>query len=318
MANFHIDCTKAEHAVAQLRVSAKDLSAVGNDAAGIHQALENTFHASSMTLAAQRVKQLESRLLDEAVQMDTLAAALEKVIAQYRAAEAGILAQGFGDGMPDAVQSDSETSDSGFWTWFRSVLVSIGIVKAEKQTRVEGEAVTKYQEKEMDRYMQNEIGKVLKEERFQEKTWKKADVDERKQILNEYLQKVAAVMGISIGGISYIYRESQNGYVTLGQYSSSTHTISINEWILENWSAKDSYTLTKTIVHEMRHAYQHAVCENPEQFVVTEETIQAWQDSFDNYKSQSGFMAEGMSESKAYQAYRAQAVEADARAFAKQ
>ena len=119
-----------------------------------------------------------------------------------------------------------------------------------------------------------------------------------------------------MGSIKFFYAESQNGYYTLGQYSHSKRTVSINEWVIE--TRRDSYSLMKTVVHEMRHAYQHSACDNPDQFIVSEETIQKWQNSFDNYKSQSGFMSTGMNESEAFRAYRNQAVEADARNFAKQ
>ena len=196
-----------------------------------------------------------------------------------------------------------------------------GIVKAERQTRVPGEAVTAAQEREMDLYLRNEIEEILGKERYSRSTWQNASVEERKEILNESLQEVAAVMGLQVGEINYTYRESSNGTYNMGSYSPTANVISINEWVLENGGkdgVADSYDLMYTIAHEMRHAYQHAVCNNPDQFVVTEETIRSWQESIDNYRSQSGFMQEGMSAEEAFKAYRNQTIERDARWFAGQ
>ena len=173
----------------------------------------------------------------------------------------------------------------------------------------------------MELYLQSEIENILEKDRYSQSTWKNASVEERKEILNEYLQEVAAVMGLQIGEINYTYTEASNGTYNMGSYSPSTNMISINEWVLENGgknNIQDSYNLMYTIAHEMRHAYQHAACSNPEQFVVTEETIQSWQESIDNYRSQRGFMQEGMNAEEAYNAYRNQTIERDARWFAGQ
>jgi len=125
-------------------------------------------------------------------------------------------------------------------------------------------------------------------------------------------------MGLSIGAINYTYSESENGYYNCGSYTPNTNTVSINEWVVEGNDGINSYKLLTTVVHELRHAYQHAACDNPDQYVVSDETINTWRESFNNYKSSSGFEKEGMSPSEAYNAYRNQAVEKDARKFAKQ
>ena len=74
-----------------------------------------------------------------------------------------------------------------------------------------------------------------------------------------------------------------------------------------------------TVVHELRHAYHHAAVDNPTRFQVSQETIDAWKDSFDNYRDTGDFMDDyGMSRQEAYDAYRNQDVERDARWFAGQ
>lgn len=67
----------------------------------------------------------------------------------------------------------------------------------------------------------------------------------------------------------------------------------------------NSYNLMGTITHELRHAYQHQAVDNPENFVVTEETIDVWETNFDNY----------ISPSTDFDLYQEQPVEVDAREF---
>lgn len=267
---------------------------------------------------------IEKSVMDKALGMRSLSGALEKISEYYREAEDHVLSV-YGENADRSGQEDTSDSTgnifSSVWSKIREVLVSWGIIKAKRQTRTPGEAVTEAQQKEMDRYLQNEIAGILKKERYSKKTWKKASVEERKTILNEYLQEVAGTMGLEIGAINYTYSGMSNGTYNMGSYNPESDMVSINEWVLENGGkngVQDSYGLMTTIVHEMRHKYQQAACDNPEQFVVTEETIRSWQDSIRDYKSQRGFMREGMREQEAYQAYRNQEIEVDARRFAGQ
>lgn len=68
--------------------------------------------------------------------------------------------------------------------------------------------------------------------------------------------------------------------------------------------------ILKTVIHELRHAYQGAAIDNPNLYVVSQETRNAWKEnlSLGNYIS--------YEEDKA--AYRAQPVEWDAQNFAMQ
>jgi hypothetical protein len=66
----------------------------------------------------------------------------------------------------------------------------------------------------------------------------------------------------------------------------------------------------QTMIHEMRHAYQHRATENQRNAVVSQKTIDSWADNFANYKS----MKNGYS----FEEYLSQSVEWDAKNFAKQ
>lgn len=270
------------------------------------------------------LQNIMQEILDRAARMDTFSAALSEIVQSYRSVEEGMLSRASEQG----TQADDENGSGGIVKQvrdaIRDILLSLGIIKAEKQTRIEGEPVTSRQQHEMDLYLQQEIKKMRKENRFSEKTWKNSDLDERKAILQEYVNQIALLMGLPVGAINWTYREptysGNQMYFNMGAYSPDTNRININAWVLEHGDGKgiDTYGLLRTLAHEMRHYYQNEAVRHPDQYVVTEETIRAWQESIDNYKSQSQFMAEGMTEAAAYQAYRDQEIERDARHFAGQ
>lgn len=319
MTTYKINTAQASNSTAQLRNIGSSLNTLQSQLHTVRTSMD------VQTLSINRLKALirtsESNILDIAADMDTLAEALDTVINYYISTENSILST-IGCAAPSA--DTTADSDGAFRNWiqqlidrFREWLISIGI----DLNPTEG-TITKSQEEEHDLYMRSQIDALLEQERFSESYWANASVEERKEILNEYLQEVAAIMGLSIGAINFTYTEGQtvNGvtYFNMGSYNSRMNRVSINEWVLEHPSI-NSYSLMETIVHEMRHAYQHAACENPENFNVSAETIAQWQESFDNYRSSSDYMRDyGMSQSEAHEAYRNQAVEQDARRFAGQ
>lgn len=142
-----------------------------------------------------------------------------------------------------------------------------------------GQDVTAEQQAMMDQQMQSAIYSALQEdERFSEAAWKNASNEERKEILNDLLLRIESEMGISIGDVEY---RNDLPADQLGSYLYDKNRIVINENLL---SEKDSYKeMTTVLMHESRHAYQHAVCENPDQFIVSKENINKWEDSAANY-----------------------------------
>lgn len=278
----------------------------------------------------QELRMLSDQILQEGARIDSLTGALECISQQYKKTEAKVL--GLCTTPALAVHESTEKAVNAVkdaWAklaeWknkvcedFRFWLVDHGLGKAERQKRVEGEPVTYRQQREMDRYLQQEIAAIKSDSRFSENTWKKASINDRKQILQDYLVRIAAILGLPALTIQWIYRQPQNNSVNRGSFSyggvAGKSSVRINEWVIQN----GDYTLLSTVVHEMRHYYQHEAVAHPEQFMVSAETIQSWEDSFKNYKSQSDFMADGMNSHDAMEAYRNQAVEVDARWFARQ
>lgn len=178
--------------------------------------------------------------------------------------------------------------------------------------------VSDAQMRQMDQYMQQELQELLGEDRYSRDVWEQASLEERKDILNAYLQELTAVMGLSVGSIHFIDEKgTKDGYL-MGSYNSDTNQVSINQWVLEHMKAEDSYALLLTVAHELRHAYQQMACDHPERFIVEGETIEDWQYSIDHYRNTNGFIEEGMDAGEAYIAYRNQLIEQDARWFAGQ
>lgn len=159
-----------------------------------------------------------------------------------------------------------------------------------------------------DKAMAQAIKSVLKQERYTKKYWKKADYNERVEILTELFHTLNDILGIDVQAIHIEPLESEPGYILngmLSRYSDGHMEMFLNrEWV-EKDSGYDQ--IMETLCHEMRHGYQYSVVEHPERYIVSEETVNAWRDNFNDYKT---------TEEDGYDAYRQQSVEADARKFA--
>lgn len=323
MSEFSIKFSSVENTIEVLSHYAVQLNEIKQEVASVKCNLAGMGSASYRVYSV--LSNIDRGVLEEALSMRSMTGALEKISDYYRSTEGTIVSAGRksmadtetadASSTLDSIVEDAQKAVESMIRTFRDLLVTLGIVKAEKQTRTPGEEVTEAQQREMDRYMQNEIEEILKKDRYSEEVWNAADLEERKDILNEYLQEVAAVMGLQIGPINFELTEGTDDGYLMGSYSDTLNRVTINTWVMQD-NVPNSYALLSTIVHEMRHAYQYAACENPDQFVVTEETIESWQNSFDNYKDVEAFMNEGMEWEEAFESYRGQSVEEDARSFA--
>ena len=65
-----------------------------------------------------------------------------------------------------------------------------------------------------DKAMAKELRDLLKSERFSKKTWKKASVEERKQILTELFAEMQRIYGIELTDITIQPIEAEPGYIT--------------------------------------------------------------------------------------------------------
>ena len=105
----------------------------------------------------------------------------------------------------------------------------------------------------------------------------------------------------------------ENGVHDSGGYTDFNTTLYINADDLNN---PDSYTLLKTVVHELRHAYQYEAINGIGNHVVSQATINAWKDSIPPHYLQKGDIVNGVVVTHAM--YASQAIEWDAFNFANQ
>lgn len=167
-----------------------------------------------------------------------------------------------------------------------------------------GNYVTRQIEYKMDRTLRARAYDLLQSEKYSQSTWSSLSVVERKDVLRNLLIDMNSILGTNVStDIDFFYEQSGSR----GQYSSSSNRVRINEYIL----TKDtSYELTQTLIHEMRHAYQHHSVKNNKSVLVSSQTIREWENNFNNYKNPSFGCT--------FEEYLSQPVEWDAKNFAMQ
>ena len=235
----------------------------------------------------------------EAAHMSSLGRALEEVARKYQEVESKLL---------NAENSDSAKAPRGtdkrgwfrkFWDW---------VTKREPD---DYDTTTLEQEKAADAKMKEELWKVLQDEKYSRENWDRASVEERKQILQDYMDEVIRIYGLK--HVKKTIRWDPNATytdnsITWGYYNHGffSHTVTLNERALSDSNGSwDSYDLLETVSHELRHAYQHEAVDHPTEYMVSKETIDSWSDNFDHY----------INADVDYGGYRAQPVEVDARDF---
>lgn len=246
---------------------------------------------------------VREQVLYEASAAKQLCHAAEYAVSCYAACEEKIL------GRTEAAEKEAERNiDKG--TDKRGVLEQI-------EDRLFGEdkiaafmATTEEQHAASDEELQWKIARITNTEHFSKETWKRSSMEERKHILQDYMQDVSQIFGIHVKKeVKFFDEEPVNGILTNGYYHLSQNRIYINEYVMKAYSSENSYYLMTTIVHELRHAYQSQAMEKPTEFQVDQETLDQWEDNVKNYQN---------SVTEGFQNYRSQPVEADARIFAGQ
>ena len=241
---------------------------------------------------------ISGKILDEAVRMDSLGSALRYTVTQYRNAENAIMNTSAGD---IGAGTKRGTDKRNWWGKFSDWLF--------RREPDEYETTTREQEKAADTAMKRELWSILQDERYSREHWDNASIEERKQILQDYMTAVIAVYGLQHVNPRIEWRNDltyTENRITRGQYNHGRHRVRLNERALTdsvgNW---DSYALLETVAHELRHAYQHEAVDHPTQYMVSQETIDEWADNFDHY----------IQPNQNRDGYRNQPVERDARDF---
>lgn len=129
--------------------------------------------------------------------------------------------------------------------------------------------------------------------------WDRATQAERQTMIRNVVARINQIQGTNITDVRFFYEAPQNGMITNGYYRDANRSVNINTY------GTDFESVMTTVVHEMRHAYQHQVTRDPDSYIVSEANARSWDDNFDHY----------ISGDTDYAAYRAQPVEQDARDF---
>lgn len=241
------------------------------------------------------IRRAANSVLVEAARMETMGKALRTIAEKYRATEkanSGILNQAGSTRGTDKRNPVEKIID-----WFRH---------KEPDTY---DTTTLEQEKAADAAMKRRLWEVLQDEKYSPEHWDKASVEERQQILQDYVDEVIAIYGLQDVD-RRIRWDNEATYtdssITWGYYDHDDHSITLNERALtDSVSSWDSYDLLETVSHELRHAYQHEAVDHPTDYMVTAETIAEWDYNIDHY----------IRPEVNYDGYRDQTIEVDARDF---
>ena len=242
-------------------------------------------------------------IFNEAAKMASLGSALQMIAEQYRKTEEANSSFLGEKAAQNGIFSTTKagTDKRSWWNKFCD-----WVTRREPDSY---DTTTYEQEKAADAAMKRRLWNVLQNEKYSQSHWDAASLEERKQILQDYMNDVIAIYGLkdvksSISWDSDATYTSQS--ITWGYYSHRTHTVTLNERALTdsqgNW---DSYELLETVSHELRHAYQHEAIDHPTDYMVSKETIKTWKDNFAHY----------IDSDSDYEGYRNQPVEVDARDF---
>lgn len=240
------------------------------------------------------VQSYEKEVRSISADLKMLSDNVDKAVERFSECEKYIRERSVFEDAPNA-QSGEGTNSKVDWnkwpfSWIDEILDWLGI---DEQGR----------DYEQD-HIRDQISDLFDSAKYSRATWKKASVEEKKQILNNLLSDLNKIYGTNITKEIYFFTKDADsrGSMTLGYYSDSQQLVAINTNILDN----DHYDqIMNTMVHEMRHAYQHEVVRHPEQFTVDEETVNSWRENIDDYISYSA-------EKNNYDDYRYQPIEKDA------
>ncbi len=284
----------------EIHQTAVRLSRLGKEIEAVKKA--GFFNSAYNTLINATIMNLSDNVLTKAAKMDSMGTALETIARYYRRTEKEIITgKCHVIGLAEILAGLPGTDKRGLWEkivdWFR-----------HKDPDMY-DTTTRAQEKAADEMMRGELRNILQDEKYSPEHWDKASIEERKRILQDYMNEVARVYGLKDVNLTINWGndlEYTRETITWGYYTHKNHTVTINEAALTdrlgNW---DSYELIGTVAHELRHAYQHEAIDHPTQFMVSKETIDTWKYNFDHQ----------IDPDVDFDGYYAQDIEVDARSF---
>lgn len=302
MGDFYINTDKVIQSSQDIISSAKRLKVLKDSLENIK--LGGGLDDSSRKIKDKSINRILENVSDEAAKMNSLGDALKIIADTYQETEKSIVSiecKIISSSNLNAKYTNQGTDKRNWWNKFWDWI-----------TNKEPDAYdtsTMEQEKAADAAIKKELWDVLQNEKYSQENWDDSSIDERKQILQDYMNEVIDIYGLQDVKSNIKWdpdAEYNNNEITWGYYTHRKHSVTLNEKALTdsvgNW---DSYDLLETVSHELRHANQHEAVDHPTKYMVSKETIDIWEENFDNY----------ISSETDYDQYREQPVEVDARDF---
>ncbi|MBS6395743.1 MAG: hypothetical protein KH452_01145 [Clostridiales bacterium] len=300
--------------MARFQISEEPIKSAGSELQSFHVCMEAfadrigscraelSQSAGSLRSVRRVLADIRRELLEEAAGMESLQQALEYAVIQYVHHEKQVC---------DCIrQAERRYQEAEAGTDKREPLEKLWDSLTGQERKLAYIATTEEQREAADRQMQEQIMGLMAAGRYTEEAWAQASVEERKRMLQDYMNEAADVMGISVKEeIHFFYQEPEDRILTNGAYMPGKEKIRLNVYPVEKLPPADSYYLMSTIIHELRHAYQHEALQRPSEFQVDQETLDQWKHNFRNYVD---------GRKSGYDSYRNQPLEADARTFAGQ
>ena len=294
MAEFFVDINQIKESSERIKKSSIRIYELGNDLEILRK--NGIFYSSYESIVDNSIRGQLQSILKEAEKIDTMGEALQLIAERYSETEQLLLKNvsnsAVSEGNGNSVQpSESEEKESQkiiqeweqkYREWLENPLLD------EKNT------TTKEQEEAADAEIRRKLRDILQDEKYSRWKWQFRSVEERKQLLQEYMNEAIKIYGLKDINPNIVWSNelpygflntAKGGYVsTDNEYGFEPHNLVLNEQILTGfwkfpWSP---YDLFATIGHELRHAYQHEAVTHPENFMVSQDTLDAWKKDFEH------------------------------------
>jgi hypothetical protein len=176
---------------------------------------------------------------------------------------------------------------------------------------------------------------IAEDPRFSGEAWENASLEERQALLEEFMELIVPIFGVDINmSIDFFVVEpydDEGNPARIGNPRGNFRggenggTVGINNWWVDpdrvpneaRTAIEDyeSHILFRTVIHEVRHAYQYAAIHNPDDFMLSRPTREAWES---NYPPDGHYISSGdpRLDGDGYYTrddHRSQPIEADAR-----
>ena len=187
-----------------------------------------------------RIRTLYKSVMDEAVKMHSMSAALETIASKYRDVEKRIsnAVTATGNEAAAAVR-DKRNWWQKFWDWITGKKADDYDITSDEQ------------EKAADEAMKRQLWEVLQDEKYSQENWDRASIEERKQILQDYMYEVMKIYGLKDVKPTIVWDPNatyEDDGVTMGYYSPDRHTVTLNENVLSDGFAGNGFPRTAACV----------------------------------------------------------------------